>query len=103
VIPEQAPGQIKRNMPSPIPVMVLGRLAVAIDFQGQGLGRALLKDAVLRTINVSQQVGIRALLAHALTPSAKVFYERHGFLVSPLEPMTLMLPLPKHNVASSRV
>lgn len=102
VMYQQAPGQIKRNMPNPIPVVILGRLAVCVDFQGHGLGRALLKDAVLRTIKLSQEVGVRALLAHALTLSAKAFYEQHGFLVSPLEPMTLMLPLPKHDISVPR-
>ena len=88
-----APGKIRRNMPNPIPVMVLGRLAVDQPWQGAGLGRGLLKDAVLRTLSVSQQAGVRALLVHALSDEAKHFYIHNGFLESPLDPMTLMIAL----------
>ena len=80
-------------MPNPIPAMVLGRLAVHLEHQGQGIGRGLLKDAVLRTFKVSQEVGVKALLVHAISGSAKHFYKRYGFIESSLEPMTLMLPL----------
>ena len=93
ILRQQAPGKIKREMPEPIPVMVLGRLAVDRKWQGSGLGGGLLRDAVLRTYNVSQQVGIRALLVHALSEDAQKFYLRHGFRQSPLDPMTLMLSL----------
>jgi len=93
VLAEKVPGKIKRNMPNPIPVMVLGRLAIHQDCQGQGLGQALLKDATLRVVKVSKDVGIRALLVHALSESAKYFYKHHGFIESPLEPMTLMLSI----------
>ncbi len=90
---QQAPGKIKRNMPNPIPVMVLGRLAIDKRWQGQGIGPALLKDALLRTIKVSCDAGIKALLVHALSNMAKHFYKRYGFIESPFEPMTLMLSL----------
>lgn len=80
-------------MPEPIPVMVLGRLAVDRKWQGSGLGSGLLRDALLRTCNVSRQVGVHALLAHVLSEDAKIFYLRHGFMQSPIEPMTLMLNL----------
>ena len=93
VLRQQAPGKIKRNMPEPIPVMVLGRLGVDKNRQKSGVGAGLLKDAVLRTLNISQQVGIRALLVHALSMDAKSFYLCNGFLESPLDPMTLMLSL----------
>ncbi len=88
-----APGKIRRNMPDPIPVMVLGRLAVDQKWQRTGVGCGLLKDAILRTLSVSQQAGIRALLVHALSEDAKQFYARNGFLESPLDPMTLMIAL----------
>jgi GNAT superfamily N-acetyltransferase len=88
-----APKKIRRNMPNPIPVMVVGRLAVDQQWRQAGLGRGLLKDAVLRTLSVSQQAGIKALLVHALSEDAKAFYERNGFLQSPLDPMTLAIPL----------
>lgn len=89
----QAPGRIRRNMPDPVPVIVLGRLAVHIDQQGRGIGRGLLKDAVLRTLQVREQVGARALLCHAIDDSAKAFYLKHGFIESPINAMTVILPL----------
>jgi GNAT superfamily N-acetyltransferase len=87
----KAPGKIKRNMPEPIPVMVLGRLAIDQKYQGLGLGRALLRDAVLRIIQAADIVGVRAILVHALTGEAKKFYQHCGFLPSPIDPMTLMI------------
>lgn len=90
---EEATGGIKRKMPEPIPVMVLGRLAVDVGWRKRGVGAGLLKDAVLRTLAVSKQAGIRALVVHALSEDAKEFYLRHGFQKSPLQPMTLMLSL----------
>lgn len=88
-----APGKIRRNMPNPIPVVVLGRLAVDRQWQHAGMGRGLLKDALLRSLSVSKQAGIRALLVHTLSEDAKRFYTRNGFLESPLDPMTLMIAL----------
>jgi GNAT superfamily N-acetyltransferase len=88
-----APKKLRRNMPDPIPVMVLGRLAVDQQWQQAGLGRSLLKDAVLRTLSVSQQVGVKALLVHALSEDARTFYAHNGFLESPLDPMTLVISL----------
>jgi predicted N-acetyltransferase YhbS len=87
------PKSIARNMPEPIPVMVLGRLAIDSRMQGQRLGSALLKDALLRTLSVSKNVGIRAILVHAISGDAKRFYLGYGFQVSPIDPMTLMLPV----------
>ncbi len=86
-----ATGRVKRNMPEPIPVMVLGRLAIDQAHQGRGLGRALLRDAILRTLQAAEIAGIRAILVHAISPAAKRFYERCGFRASPLDPMTLMV------------
>ncbi len=91
VASQYASGKIRRNMPNPIPVMVLGRLAVDKAWQQHGIGKGLLKDAVLRTIRVSQDAGIRVLLVHALSESAKHFYKRFGFVESPVASMTLML------------
>jgi len=88
-----APGKIRRNMPDPIPVMVLGRLAIDQQWQQAGLGRNLLKDALLRSLSVSKQAGIRALLVHALSKDAKRFYSGSGFIESPLDSMTLMVAL----------
>lgn len=91
----EAPGNVRRNMPEPIPVIVLGRLAVHTDWAGQGIGAGLLKDAVLRALRLSQEMGIRALLCHAISEEAKRFYLHHGFVVSPIEPLTVMLNLAK--------
>ena len=88
-----ATSKVRRNMPDPVPVMVLARLAVDRRFQGMKLGSALLQDALNRALAVSQHVGVRALLVHALHESAKQFYEHYGFQVSPAHPMTLMLRL----------
>src|ERR1035438_3894012 len=85
---EQVPGRIRRNMPDPIPVMILGRLAVDKMFQGKGIGAGLLKDAVLRTMQAAEIAGIRALLVHAISEAAKRFYEAYGFVASPVDPMT---------------
>lgn len=90
---EQAPGRIRRNMPDPIPVMVLGRLAVDLTWQGRSLGKALLKDAILRTVQVSEIVGVKALMVHALSDKAARFHEGNGFHPSPTHPGTLFLPL----------
>lgn len=84
---------VRRNMPDPVPVMVLGRLAIDHRAQGIKLGAALLQDAVNRAVAVSQNAGVRALLVHALHDRAKLFYQHYGFLESPQHPMTLMLRL----------
>jgi len=91
-----APTQVRRNMPNPIPVAILGRLAVDTSFQGKGLGVALLQDAVVRTAQAGGILGIRGILVHALSIEAKAFYEHHGFVASPTQPMTLILSLKGH-------
>jgi GNAT superfamily N-acetyltransferase len=89
----QAPGSVRRNMPDPIPMAVLGRLAVDRQQQGKGLGAALLKDAVLRLREASDMLGMRGILVHAISDEARLFYERHGFLSSPDSPRTLIMSL----------
>ncbi len=93
IMTNEAPGRFRRNMPNPIPVVVLGRLAVDLSYQGNGLGRALVRDAGLRIIQAADSIGIRGMIVHALSVEAKTFYERIGFTVSPLDPMTLMITL----------
>ncbi len=88
-----SPASIRRNMPDPVPLAILGRLAVDHSWQGKGLGVALLQDAALRTAQAASIVGIRGLLVHALSTEAKAFYEHHGFVASPTQPMTLILSL----------
>lgn len=91
---ETATSAVRRNMPDPVPVLVLGRLAVDRQAQGIKLGASLLQDAVKRAIGVSADAGIRALLVHALSEPAKQFYLHYGFQASTLHPMTLMMRLP---------
>ena len=86
-----ATGRVRRNMPDPIPVIVIGRLAVDRHWQGKGIGRALLRDAILRTLQAAEIAGIRAILVHAISEEAKQFYEKCGFTASPIDPMTLMV------------
>ncbi len=93
VSPTGATGRFKRNMPEPIPVAVLARLAVDQSFQGQGLGRALFRDGALRIIGAAETLGIRGVLVHAVSDDAKAFYLALGFDPSPLDPMTLMVTL----------
>ncbi|MBM3752469.1 MAG: GNAT family N-acetyltransferase [Acidobacteria bacterium] len=90
---ERAPGRVRRNMPDPIPVLILGRLAVDKSFQGNGLGKGLLLDSILRTLQAAELAGVRALIVHAISASAERFYEAHGFVASPIDPMTLVLRL----------
>ncbi len=93
VKPPEAPGRFRRNMPDPIPVAVLGRLAVDQTYQGRGLGKALVRDAGLRLLNAADILGIRGVLVHAISEDARAFYEAVGFLPSPSDPMMLMVGL----------
>ena len=90
---QNATPSVRRNMPDPVPVMVLARLAVDQRAQGRKLGASLLQDAVKRCALVSQHAGIRAVLVHALHDRAKQFYEHYGFQPSAIHPMTLLLRL----------
>src|SRR5437773_6435213 len=88
VAQREATGKVRRHMPEPIPVMVIGRLAVDREHQGKGLGSALSRDALLRTLNAASIAGIRAALLHAISDDARRFYERVGFSASSVDPMT---------------
>ena len=88
-----APGPIRRNVPDPVPMAILGRLAVDQSWRGKGLGVALLQDAVTRTMEAAAILAIRGLLVHAISAEAKTFYENHGFIASSTQPMTLILSL----------
>jgi GNAT superfamily N-acetyltransferase len=88
-----APGRFRRNMPNPIPVAVLARLAVDRDWHGQGIGRALFRDAASRVAQAAETIGIRGIVVHAISEEAKNFYLALGFDASPSEPMTLMVTL----------
>ncbi|MDT3680091.1 MAG: GNAT family N-acetyltransferase [Burkholderiaceae bacterium] len=93
VMPGAATGRYRRNMPDPIPVVVLGRLAVARNHQGRGLGRALFQDAASRVVHAADAIGVRGMIVHALSEEAKDFYLRLGLEPSPLDPLTLMTTL----------
>ena len=88
-----APGRFRRNMPDPIPIVVLGRLAIDRSSQGKGLGRALFRDAGLRVLQAAGIIGVRGLLVDAISDEAKAFYLALGMAVSPIDPMTLLVTL----------
>jgi GNAT superfamily N-acetyltransferase len=90
---DTAPGRVRRNMPDPVPVSVLGRLAIERTYQKRGLGRALMQDASKRVLQAADLIGIRGIVVHAISEDAKAFYLALGFDVSPLQPMTLMATL----------
>lgn len=93
VLHEAATGKTRRNMPNPVPVVLLGRMAVDKTWQGKGIGADLLCDAVLRVVAAAETIGVRAILVHAISEQAKTFYVKHGFRASPVEPMTLMITI----------
>ncbi len=93
VMAENATGRLRRNMPNPIPVAVLARLAVDRGWQGKGLGRALFRDAARRVTNAADAIGIRGIVVQAISEEAKNFYLALGFDPSPREPMMLMVTL----------
>ncbi len=97
-----ATGSVRRNMPDPIPVLVLARLAVDRRAQGLRLGASLLQDAVNRSSKVAGNTGVRAILVHALHDQAKQFYAHFGFQPSPLHAMTLMLRLAGPNIGGKK-
>lgn len=88
-----AKGALRRNAPTPIPMYLLGRLAVDASWNGRGIGAALLQDARSRAEEASRIAGGRGLLCHAIDHRAKAFYIRQGFASSPMEPLMLMLAL----------
>lgn len=93
VLRRNVPGNVRRNMPDAIPVIVLGRLAVHQQQQGTGLGSALLKDAMLRALGASREIGVAALMVHALNDDLRAFYQRFGFVEFPTDSLTFFLPM----------
>jgi GNAT superfamily N-acetyltransferase len=91
---EEAPARVRKGLARyPIPLMVLARLAVSSDWQRRGVGAALLKDAVLRTLQAAEIAGLRALAVHAKDDDARAFYERYGFIAAPTDPYHLLVLL----------
>ncbi|MDD5035549.1 MAG: GNAT family N-acetyltransferase [Methylococcaceae bacterium] len=91
---QDVPGRFSRNMPDPIPIVVLARLAVDRAYQGRGFGRALFRDSARRVANAADAIGIRGVVVHAISEQARAFYLALGFDPSPRDPMTLMVTLP---------
>ena len=89
----ELPGKVRRNAPNPVPAVLLGRLAVDTSAQGSGLGRLLVRDAILSTLAAADRIGVRVLLVHALHERAATFYARLGFERSPTDPLHLYLLL----------
>ena len=79
VLISELPRRLRHDLPNPAPVMVLGRLAVDRRHGGLGLGRALLREANRRTMEVSRTAGVRALIVHPIDNEAATFYARFGF------------------------
>ncbi len=92
VEPAEAPDRVKKGLARhPIPVILLARLAVDVSEQGQGLGAALLKDALRRTASAADEIGARAILVHAKDDEAQAFYRHFDFEPSPTDPLHLFL------------
>jgi GNAT superfamily N-acetyltransferase len=87
------PGRFRRNMPDPIPVVILARLAVDRAYQGRGLGRALFQDAARRVAQAADAIGIRGIVVHAISEEARKFYIALGFDPCPAEAMTLVVTI----------
>jgi GNAT superfamily N-acetyltransferase len=93
VAPNETAGRFRRNMPDPIPVVVLARLAIDQRFQGAGLGSALVRDCAMRVVAAADTIGIRGMMVHAISEEARTFYLRLGFDPSPVHPMLLTTTL----------
>lgn len=91
VLRAEATKRAARNQPDPLPALLLGRLAVDVEHQGAGLGAALLKHFILKSLEVARITGVRLLLVHARDEGAAAFYGRYGFEPSPLDDLTMML------------
>jgi predicted N-acetyltransferase YhbS len=93
VSPEEATERLIKGQPKhqSVPVVLIGRLAVALDDQGNQLGRSLLQDALLRSASAADSIGARAVVVHAISDDAARFYERFGFEASPTDPHHLVL------------
>ncbi len=93
VIHAEVPGKVKRNMPNPVPVVLLGRLATDLSLARQGVGRSLFRDAAMRGDNAAEAIGIRAIVVHPISEDARQFYLKIGFVDCPGEPMMMVVTL----------
>ena len=102
ILNQEATGAMRRNMPRQIPAVILGRLAIDRNWQGQGIGAALLRDAVERSVRAAGEVAARLLVVHAISPAAEAYYRHFGFTRLPVETPTLALDLVKLARAAER-
>jgi GNAT superfamily N-acetyltransferase len=94
VLRSKAPGRLSRNQPEELPVILLGRMAVDLKHAGRGLGAAMLRHFMLKAVGVAERAGVRLVLVHAKDEQARGYYLHHGFVESPVDPLTLMMLLP---------
>jgi GNAT superfamily N-acetyltransferase len=87
------PSKLSRNMPEPVPLITLGRLAVDVSYQGKGMGAGMLRDALQRVLQMSQIAGSRAVIVHAIDQNAMSFYLKYGFIEFPTGTQTMFLPV----------
>jgi GNAT superfamily N-acetyltransferase len=90
---ESIPSKLARNTPDPVPLITMGRLAVDVNHQGQGIGAGLLKDALRRSLQISQSIGSRAVMVHAIDQNAMAFYLKYGFIEFPYGTQTMFIPM----------
>ncbi len=90
---EELPKALRHDNPEQIPVVVLGRLATDKNYEGRGIGRGMLQEAITRTLTAATEIGVRALLVHAVDEEAVKFYLKFGFVPSPIGDRTLLLPV----------
>jgi predicted N-acetyltransferase YhbS len=90
---KDAPGRFRRKMPDPVPVVLLGRLAVDLRLRGKGIGRALVRDATRRVLNAAETIGIRGIAVRAISFDARAFYLALGFTPCPHEPLLMVITL----------
>lgn len=95
ILNQEVTGSMRRNMPRQIPAVILGRLAIDKKWQGGGLGKALLQDAVQRSARAALEVSARLLIVHAISSEAEAFYLHHGFIRLPIETPTYAIDLIK--------
>jgi GNAT superfamily N-acetyltransferase len=90
---DQAPKKLQRNAPEQLPVIILARLAVDQRCHGQGIGCGMLQEALNRALTVSLNVGVQAVLVHAIDDAARAFYQKYNFIEFPSGTNTLFLPI----------
>jgi len=95
ILGSEVTSSMRRNMPRYIPAVILGRLAIDKDWQGRGLGKALLQDAVQKAVRASLEISARLVIVHAISLQAEAFYTHHGFVRLPTETPTYALDLVK--------